>query len=105
MSQQSFLFGKLSLSKEATDRLNCTTTYAHPDAVGSQKEGDLRLDPRRFEMATTSSGEQRLAPKTRRCSRCGQTKALRQFGRNPAHPFGRTYHCKSCIASRVRAWR
>jgi hypothetical protein len=41
---------------------------------------------------------------SRRCSRCGRTKALELFVKQPAQKYGRGYHCKRCAAERVRAY-
>jgi hypothetical protein len=39
----------------------------------------------------------------KRCSRCGETKALDQFGRLKKSPDGRAYYCKGCVQKMNRA--
>lgn len=40
----------------------------------------------------------------RRCSDCGEVKALDEFHRNRNHKAGRQYVCKACTAEYQRGW-
>lgn len=39
------------------------------------------------------------------CRKCGETKRLDQFGKQPANKDGYRYDCKKCVAVRNKAWR
>lgn len=41
----------------------------------------------------------------KRCSKCGETKALSEFYRDRAASDGLTYRCKPCLRSAAKTWR
>lgn len=48
-----------------------------------------------------------LAPDvtTKRCTLCGETKPLDQFGRDAKAPDGKAWWCSSCRRAKAQAWR
>ncbi len=41
---------------------------------------------------------------TKRCSRCGETKRVSEFGRHKGRSDGLNYHCKECLNARQREY-
>lgn len=49
--------------------------------------------------------ESSSAPIWKRCSRCKETRPVREFHRRPSASDGLMSHCKSCNATKARNWR